>query len=268
MCRPCEERLAWLTGFTGSAGAAIVLMERAVLFVDGRYTLQAREQVDGALFAIEHLVDTPPDTLDREQSRRRRPLGYDPWLHTAEGAEKLAQGLRRGRRDAGRGRARPDRRDLDATALPPPLGAVVLHDLRFAGEAAEAKLARIRAEVAKLRADALVVSDPQAVAWAFNIRGADVAHTPLPLAFAIVPKRGPAFALCRRPQARQRRAPPPRGRSPTCASRADFVRDLGDARQGQANGAARPGAPPPTRWRASSTQPRRQGRARAPIRSR
>ncbi len=73
---------------------------------------------------------------------------------------------------------------------PPPLGAVTLHDQRFAGEAAEAKLDRIRTEVRKLRADALVVSDPQAVAWAFNIRGADVAHTPLPLSFAIISKAG------------------------------------------------------------------------------
>src|SRR6266566_3166335 len=72
----------------------------------------------------------------------------------------------------------------------PAIGSVTLHDVRFAGEAAEDKLARIRAEVAKLRADALVISDPHAVAWAFNIRGADVAHTPLPLAFAIVPQAG------------------------------------------------------------------------------
>ena len=72
----------------------------------------------------------------------------------------------------------------------PPLGPVVLHDLRFAGEATSAKLDKIRAEIASLRADALVVSDPHAVAWTFNIRGSDVAHTPLPLAFAIVPKEG------------------------------------------------------------------------------
>src|SRR5205823_2153154 len=71
---------------------------------------------------------------------------------------------------------------------PPPLGAVVLHDLRFAGEAAADKLKRIGAELIKVRADALVVSDAHAVAWAFNIRGADVAHTPLPLAFAIIPR--------------------------------------------------------------------------------
>src|SRR6187455_3821724 len=73
-----EERLAWLTGFTGSAGAAIVLMERAVLFVDGRYTLQVREQVDTALFTIEHLVETPPDRWIETNLTSADRLGYDP----------------------------------------------------------------------------------------------------------------------------------------------------------------------------------------------
>src|SRR6266851_1359196 len=87
----CEERLAWLTGFTGSAGAAIVLMERAVLFVDGRYTLQAREQVDTSLFAIEHLVETPPERWIETNLGGHDRLAYDPWLHTVDGAEKLAK---------------------------------------------------------------------------------------------------------------------------------------------------------------------------------
>jgi len=184
-----EQRLAWLTGFTGSAGVAIVLMQRALLFVDGRYTLQAREQVDTSLFAIEHLVDTPPDRWIEENLAIGDRLGYDPWLHTVEGAERL------GKACAAAGvtlvAVEPDLIDAIWADRPaPPLGAVTVHDVRFAGEAAEDKLARIRAEVAKLRADALVVSDPHAVAWAFNIRGADVAHTPLPLAFTIVPQAG------------------------------------------------------------------------------
>src|SRR5262244_3345492 len=182
-----ERRLAWLTGFTGSAGVAIVLMERALLFVDGRYTLQAREQVDTSLFAIEHLVEMPPERWIEENLAAGDRIGYDPWLHTVEGAERL------GKACAAAGATlvavEPDLIDAIWADRPaPPLGAVTLHDVRFAGEAAEDKLARIRAEVAKLRADALVVSDPHAVAWAFNIRGADVAHTPLPLAFAIVPQ--------------------------------------------------------------------------------
>jgi Xaa-Pro aminopeptidase len=184
-----EQRLAWLTGFSGSAGIAIVLMERALLFVDGRYTLQAREQVDTSLFTIEHLVDTPPDRWIEENLTAGDRIGYDPWLHTVEGAERL------GKACAAAGATlvavEPDLIDAVWADRPaPPLGAVTLHDVRFAGEAAEDKLARIRAEVAKLRADALVVSDPHAVAWAFNIRGADVAHTPLPLAFAVVPQAG------------------------------------------------------------------------------
>ena len=184
-----EERLAWLTGFTGSAGGAIVLMERAVLFVDGRYTLQAREQVDTSLFSIEHLVETPPDKWIEQNLSGSDRLGYDPWLHTVEGAERLAKAC------AAAGATlvpvEPDLIDEIWRDRPaPPLGAVTLHDPRFAGEAAEAKLERIRAEIAKLRADAMVVSDPHAVAWAFNIRGADVAHTPLPLAFSIIPREG------------------------------------------------------------------------------
>jgi Xaa-Pro aminopeptidase len=184
-----EQRLAWLTGFTGSAGVAIVLMERALLFVDGRYTLQAREQVDTPLFAVEHLVETPPDRWIEENLAIGDRLGYDPWLHTVEGAERLGKACATA--GATLVAVEPDLIDAIWADRPvPPLGAVTLHDVRFAGEAAEDKLARIRAEVAKLRADALVISDPHAVAWAFNIRGADVAHTPLPLAFAIVPQAG------------------------------------------------------------------------------
>jgi Xaa-Pro aminopeptidase len=184
-----EERLAWLTGFTGSAGAAIVLMERAVLFVDGRYTLQVREQVDTSLFAIEHLVETPPDRWIETNLTSADRLGYDPWLHTVESAERLAKACAAA--GATLVAVEPDLIDAIWNDRPaPPLGAVTLQDLRFAGEAAEEKLARIRAELAKLRADALVVSDPHAIAWTFNIRGADVTHTPLPLAFAVIPQAG------------------------------------------------------------------------------
>lgn len=184
-----EERLAWLSGFTGSAGAAIVLEDRAVLFVDGRYTLQAREQTDPALFEIAHLVETPPDAWIEKNLKAGTRLGYDPWLHTADSAEKLSRACTA----AGAELLPLARNPVDAIWLDrpaPPAGKVVLHELRFAGEDAPEKLSRLRAEIEKLRADALVVSDPHNVAWLFNIRGADVAHTPLPLAYAIVPKDG------------------------------------------------------------------------------
>src|SRR6266851_657272 len=88
---PSEERLAWLTGFTGSAGAAVVLADRAVIFVDGRYLLQVRDQVDTSLFTVEHLVETPPDKWIEANLTKGARLGYDPWLHSADGAEKLAK---------------------------------------------------------------------------------------------------------------------------------------------------------------------------------
>jgi Xaa-Pro aminopeptidase len=186
---PSEERLAWLSGFTGSAGTTIVLADRAILFVDGRYTLQAKDQVQQPPFTIEHLGEMTPDRWIEQNLPSGSTLGYDPWLHTAEGAERLARACA----NAGATLAPAEPNPVDAIwrdRPAPPLGPVSLHDQRFAGETADAKLGRIRDEIGKLRADALVVSDPHAVAWTFNIRGSDVAHTPLPIAFAIVPKEG------------------------------------------------------------------------------
>jgi Xaa-Pro aminopeptidase len=183
----CEERLAWLTGFSGSAGAALVLRDRAVLFTDGRYLLQVREQLDPAIFTVEHIVETPVPTWIENNLAAGTRLGYDPWLSTAESAEKLSQACER----AGATLVPTEPNPIDTIWIdrpPPPLGKVTLHDLRYAGVPAAEKLAQIRAELGKLKADALVVSDPHAVAWSFNIRGADVPHTPLPLSFAIVPR--------------------------------------------------------------------------------
>ncbi|HZL41377.1 MAG TPA: aminopeptidase P family protein [Pseudolabrys sp.] len=184
-----EERLAWLTGFAGSAGAAIVLAERAALFVDGRYTVQAKAQVDTKLFSIEHLVDTPPDQWLENNLKSGARVGYDPWLHTSEGVEKLKKACATTSAEL----VAIDSNPIDTlwTNRPaPPSGKVTLRDLKLAGESAADKLKRIQAELKKLRTDTLVVSDPQNVAWAFNIRGADVTHTPLALAFAVIPREG------------------------------------------------------------------------------
>jgi Xaa-Pro aminopeptidase len=186
---PSDERLAWLTGFTGSAGAAIVLLDRAVIFVDGRYLLQVRDQIDTALFAVEHLVENPPDRWLETNLQTGARFGYDPWLHTAEGAERLAKACTA----AGATLLPLDSNPIDSvwTERPaPPLGPVTVHDLKFAGEPAGDKLARVQAEIGKLKSDALIVSDPHNVAWTFNIRGSDVSHTPLPFSFARVPREG------------------------------------------------------------------------------
>src|SRR3954465_1703482 len=186
-----EERLVWLTSYSGSAGTAIVLADRAAIFVDGRYQLQVRDQVDSSLFSVEHLVDNPPDKWLEANLTRDARFGYDPWLHTAEGAEKLAKAASA----AGATLVPTNPNPVDAvwTERPaPPLGRVTVHNQKFAGAPAAEKLARVQAEVTKLKSDALIVSDPHNVAWTFNIRGSDVSHTPLPLAFASVPREGRA----------------------------------------------------------------------------
>jgi Xaa-Pro aminopeptidase len=184
-----EERLAWLTGFTGSAGAAVVLADKAAVFVDGRYTVQADAQVDKAVFAIEHLVDTPPSQWLAKNAKSGDRIGYDPWLHTSDGVDRLKQACA----DAGAELVAIDHNPIDVLwreRPAPPSGPVTLRDIKLAGESAADKLKRVRAELDKAKADALVVSDPQNVAWTFNIRGSDIAHTPLALAFALIPREG------------------------------------------------------------------------------
>jgi Xaa-Pro aminopeptidase len=186
---PSEERLAWLTGFTGSAGLAIVLAQEAALFVDGRYTLQAGKQVDRKAWHIEPLVDPPPEHWLAKHLVAGDRLGFDPWLHTSAAAERLAAACTR----AGAELVAVETNPVDSiwTERPrPPLSPVSIHGPQFSGEIEAEKLKRIRLEIAKLGVDALVLSDSHAVAWTFNIRGADVSHTPLPLSYALVPKDG------------------------------------------------------------------------------
>jgi Xaa-Pro aminopeptidase len=186
---PSEERLAWLTGFTGSAGMAIVLTQDAALFVDGRYTLQAAKQVDAKAWSVEPLADPPPENWLVKHLAAGDRLGFDPWLHTSAAAERLQAACAK----SGAELVAVDNNPLDSvwTERPgPPLGPVSVHGRQYSGETETEKLDRIRLEVTKLGVDALVLSDSHAVAWSFNIRGADVSHTPLPLSYALVPKDG------------------------------------------------------------------------------
>src|SRR6266849_3743831 len=186
---PSEERLAWLTGFTGSAGLAIVLTQEAAVFVDGRYTLQAAKQVDRKAWSVEPLVDPSPEKWLAKHLVAGDRLGFDPWLHTSAAAERLAAACAK----AGAELIAVDSNPLDSVWTerpPPPLGPVSVHGTQFSGEAETDKLRRIRLEIVRLGVDALVLSDSHAVAWTFNIRGADVSHTPLPLSYTLVPKDG------------------------------------------------------------------------------
>ncbi len=184
-----SERLRWLTGFTGSAGVAIVLAGRAILFVDGRYTLQARAQIDPEVFAIDSLVtNPPPDWLKTNASRALR-LGFDPWLHTIGDVKALKSALE----DKGASLVAVDANPIDAlwTDRPaPPLAPVEIHPNALAGELARDKLKRLVSALAEDGATHCVLTDPSSLAWTFNIRGNDVPHTPLALGFAILAADG------------------------------------------------------------------------------
>lgn len=187
---PHAQRLGWLTGFTGSAGVALVLRDKALIFVDGRYTLQVRKQTDSAVFSYENLVATPP-AVWLEQNGGGLKIGFDPWLHTIDGARRLHEALQKVGGELVSVAANP----LDAVwddQPSSPLGHVTLQPQQLAGKPAAEKLAEMQQDIARLGAVATVLTDPSSIAWCFNIRGADVANTPLPLSFAIIPASGRA----------------------------------------------------------------------------
>ena len=180
-----SQRLAWLTGFTGSAGMAIVLAERAALFVDGRYTLQAAAQVDGSLYEHRHITEEPPDAWLREHLAQGAALGYDPRLHGASQRDRMAAPCRA----VGASLVPCEDNPIDvlwADQPPAPLGPIAPHPARFAGAETGEKREIVAARLAEKGAAAAVLSAPDSIAWLLNVRGADVANSPLPHSFAIV----------------------------------------------------------------------------------
>jgi Xaa-Pro aminopeptidase len=176
---PSAERLAWLTGFTGSAGMAVVLPEQAAVWSDGRYVLQLASQTDPALWERLHLLETPPAPWIAERLGGGM-LGYDPWLHSEDGLKPY--------RDAGILLQPASRNPIDAVwhdrPAPPPDPAVP-HPVEYAGASSAEKREQIAATLRAARQDAAVISDPASLAWLLNIRGNDVENTPFALGFGI-----------------------------------------------------------------------------------
>lgn len=186
---PGEERLAFLTGFTGSAGLCVVLEDKAALFVDGRYTLQAPAQVDTSAFTIVPIMETTPEKWIEANLPKGASLGFDPWRTTLDARKKMGAAV------AAAGGILVAVGDDPVAAIwpdrpPPPAAPVRLLDMALAGEGAAQKLKRVGEALKAEKLDLALVSDPHASAWLFNMRGADIAHTPIPLTWAVVPREG------------------------------------------------------------------------------
>ena len=184
---PSAERLAYISGFTGSAGLAVITSKHAHLFVDGRYTLQAPQQVDQDHFEVLSLIDHTPsdwvaDNLPGEM------LGYDPWLHTVSMVERLKAALEKNGKQA---MPVGNLIDLSWPDRPPaPAEPLSAHPVELAGEATSGKIARVRAKMAAHGADCLIINELDSIAWLLNMRGADIAHDPVALCWAAVPADG------------------------------------------------------------------------------
>ncbi len=180
----CSRRLTWLTGFTGSAGLAVVLHERAALFVDGRYTLQVRKETDTALFEPRHLSDEPPARWIAKHLGGER-LGYDPWLQTPQSIERFQKAADEAGGELIACKANPiDAAWSDRPA--PPDAPIVVHDLKYAGESSAEKRRRLAAALASEEHAAAVITLADSIAWLFNVRGADLVYSPVTLGFAIL----------------------------------------------------------------------------------
>jgi len=185
----CAERLAWLTGFTGSAGLALVLEDKAHIFVDGRYAAQARTQADPQVFDYQDLVATPLARFLETSGLTGLRLGIDPWTWPTSEVTRLQTALK----TLGGDLVLLDHNPVDAIwedRPNPPLGTVTIQPIEFSGTLAREKLAMIAETASEAGADAVILADPSSIAWSFNIRGQDLPSTPHPLSRAIIPAKG------------------------------------------------------------------------------
>lgn len=187
---PSEERLAWLTGFTGSAGVAIVTDSGSALFVDGRYILQAPKQIDTDIFEVLQVPKAKPSAWLTETLVRGNAVGYDPKLHTIAEIGRLTKTLQ-----AAGVRLRPVLKNPidqvwgnDRPAQP--CAEIFAQPMEFAGKGPGEKLMQVQMDLVEAGHDAVLLTAPDSICWLFNYRGGDIKHTPVALAYAIVPAKG------------------------------------------------------------------------------
>ncbi|MDR3507047.1 MAG: aminopeptidase P family protein [Caulobacteraceae bacterium] len=187
-----NDRLAWATGFTGSAGAAVILKDKAAVFVDGRYALQVRDQVDAQLFEVRDLIEGGVPAYLEASASAGQTIGYDPRLHSPETLDRIRLAANRAGAALKPVEVNPLDQAWGAARPAQPKAAVVPHPLAYAGEASADKRARVGASLAESSTQATVLTAPASIAWLFNIRGGDVIRSPLPLGQAILNADGSA----------------------------------------------------------------------------
>lgn len=188
-CAPHDERLAYATGFSGSAGVALVLAERAVIFVDGRYQTQVRNEVDLTAFEIDHFFDHPLEQWLAENAGKGQRIGFNAMLVPVSWQQKFAAALQ------ARG---ADLVSLDGDIVdavwpdqpPAPSARVEAFPLAYAGQSSAEKRQAVAGRIARAGADFLVETQPDNIAWLLNVRGADVSFNPIPHSFLIIGKDG------------------------------------------------------------------------------
>jgi len=184
-----NDRLMWVSGFTGSAGAAVIMTEHAAIFTDGRYTLQVRDQVSGDLFDYMSLEDTSVAAWLGQTAQPGQVFGYDPRLHAPQALAKIAKAVKA----AGAVLKALDINPIDQSwddRPPAPRAALSIQPLSLAGESHADKRRRIGADILAAGADAALVTSPASVAWLLNVRGGDVKCTPLPLSNLLIDQEG------------------------------------------------------------------------------
>ena len=179
------KRLVFLTGFTGSAGVAIVLPEVAAVFSDGRYTLQVRDEVDTARFETRHITEDPPHDWLQCNAKSGQRIGYDPWLHIPDDVKRLENAARA----AGAVLVSCDDNPLDAAWVNrplPPAAAAEPYPVDLSGRVSLDKRREVAAQLERDGEDAAVLTLPDSIAWLLNVRGRDLPCTPVVLSFAVV----------------------------------------------------------------------------------
>ena len=179
------QRLRWLTGFSGSAGVAAVLAQEAAIFVDGRYTLQVREQVDVDRFEPLPIPQEVPARWVAKRAGEGGRVGFDPWLYTVQAARELRQACADAGAQAVAVAANPVDAVWGAAQPSPPLGAARVHPLERAGVSSADKRRELAEALRDAGQDAVVLSLPDAICWLLNVRGGDVEHNPVVLSFAV-----------------------------------------------------------------------------------